>query len=139
MIFFQNSETYERICTYTSQTNLKVLFSNTQNLTTIDKQQHTYIKYKTDFKDTLILFTDGSKNDGIGIYIDHTAETISLKINQNLSRHFDLIAIIISSNVTSKYEHITHIILFTHSKSSLQSILETIEQKNNKYYENKII
>lgn len=104
----------QKICIESSQTNLKVSFSNTHNLTTKEKLQYvynTYTKFKT-MDDSIIIFTDGSKtntNNGIGIFIDQTSEIISLKIKQNLTiKSLEILAILIAVNLTSKYKQKKH-------------------------------
>lgn len=129
---------------YKTPENLKIIYSNVYNLSTAEKLRYVHNIYQelNKIPDTPMIFADGSKTlskNGLGIYFDRTGETISMEISPRQSiKSLETLAILIALQ-TSKTTNNTNIVIFTDSKSSLQSINKTIEKNGYKYYENKII
>lgn len=90
-----------------------------------------------------MVFADGTKTltkNGIGIYIDNSSESVSMEITPRQSiKSLETLAILIALQTTSRTTNNKNIVVFTDSKSSLQSIGKTITNNSYKYYENKII
>lgn len=96
------------------------------------------------YNDTYKIYTDGSKSDngaGLGIYFDDTEECISRRINTDLSiKTIEIMAIFMAINLALLMGK-KNIVVFTDSRSSCQSLLNTCKTKKyiKKYYESKII
>lgn len=97
------------------------------------------------YKNYTRIFTDGSKtlsSNGIGIIFDDRnlpIRTIFKEIKENISiKTIEIITIHLALQISIQLK-IKNILILTDSKSSCESLKNTLINKNNKFYENEIL